>query len=1013
MLNNSWYVPAFRVGLLALGVSATAYSAEAPDGQYARMIRVQGDLLEIRSPALTLTLEATTGLKAISWSNRLTGVALSLGGGPEVELEVGQPGKPHLVKLDVFQQPQAGASRASADSSAELLLSSKDPALSVKLTYRLDARHAVLRKFVQVTNASDKQVELLNVRLGNYQTDAAEVTIPRQGFPAYLSGQFFMSLAHPSGWAKVQGRSVSLAHFPGVKLAPGQVFNCMEAVYGVSPAGAVCPAFRQYVASRMRRVVRGHDQPYAIFEPFGARPGGSFDETASFLLDNIAKVVAGAQESGARFDYYLVDFWQDVRGDLTHFAPQRFPSGFAPVKTAIDQAGMLPGLWIDSGGLPAWTIGENPLVQPCFTEPNGRGILCRASEPIKSMYTKAFIHHIKENGVRLLKFDNLGPDCKFPVCNNLSHGHLGGPYSLEAMHNSVIEFLGELDRACPEVFLMLYWGYCSPWWLLHADTYFEPGVLMEGASPSSQPAPFARSSIIQRGDQVQWLCTDTPWLGKDSLGVWLSDWPWNSCVGKVRWQESVVMDICRGSMLAQIWSDTPWLSPPERKQIADFIALMKANPRCFANSRFIIGDPGQDEPYGYACTDGQRAFLAIHNACWKDSTVSLKFGPEWGLAKKSAWDLYRWHDAPARLKPRRGEHFGAEAILTLRPFEVVLLEVVPAGKSPSLNRAFETKSIPAGFAEASQKIELTEPIQSNQATNGPGATWVRLHPTSAVSAGGASLTIQKEGAILAGGMAASNDAYTVAANITMDGITGILLETIPDPSLPATGPGRASNGNFALMEFAVSAAAIGPPNQAMPLKLQNPQADFSQSGYGGWGVRQAMDGDLKTGWSIDPEEGMPHVAMFELAQPLRLPGGATLTCKLAMGDREHSIGRFALYVTTAQTPLLLPKGYGGRVSGNGRRVLIGQIPASAAGGLLVVSARQPDGSAKGVFTCETRIDGQPAVGVPVWSDLAYWSGSWQAWRMEVGPSGRPRPVEVVISKQTPGGWNWACHFIPK
>ena len=37
----------------------------------------------------------------------------------------------------------------------------------------------------------------------------------------------------------------------------------------------------------------------------------------------------------------------------------------------------------------------------------GKGGLCRATEPIKSMYTEAFRYHIRENGVRLLKFDNL------------------------------------------------------------------------------------------------------------------------------------------------------------------------------------------------------------------------------------------------------------------------------------------------------------------------------------------------------------------------------------------------------------------------------------------------------------------------------------------------------------------------------------------------------------------------------------------------------------------------------
>jgi len=68
------------------------------------------------------------------------------------------------------------------------------------------------------------------------------------------------------------------------------------------------------------------------------------------------------------------------------------------------------------------------------------------------------------------------------------------------------------------------------------------------------------------------------------------------------------MDMCRGSMLAQPWSDASWLSPDERKQMAEFIALLKGQPGCFRNSRFVLGNPWKGEPYGYVCSNGKRAF---------------------------------------------------------------------------------------------------------------------------------------------------------------------------------------------------------------------------------------------------------------------------------------------------------------------------------------------------------------------------------------------------------------------
>ena len=141
------------------------------------------------------------------------------------------------------------------------------------------------------------------------------------------------------------------------------------------------------------------------------------------------------------------------------------------------------------------------------------------------------------------------------------------------------------------MFILLYWGYRSPWWLLHGDTLFDSGIGIEAASPSSQPAAFARDSVTQKLDQAQRHACDVPALGKDSLGVWLSNWAWNSSIGKERWQEGFVMDLCRGSMLAQIWADNDWLSPPEWKQLAEFLALLRAQPKCFGNPRFILGNP--------------------------------------------------------------------------------------------------------------------------------------------------------------------------------------------------------------------------------------------------------------------------------------------------------------------------------------------------------------------------------------------------------------------------------------
>lgn len=163
------------------------------------------------------------------------------------------------------------------------------------------------------------------------------------------------------------------------------------------------------------------------------------------------------------------------------------------------------------------------------------------------------------------------------------------------------------------------------------------------------------------------------------------------------------MDMCRGSLLAQPWTDTSWLSPPQREQMADFIALLKERADCFRDPRFIVGNPWKNEPYGYACSNGKRAFIALNNCTWKDVSLTLELNSSWGLPSDLAYDLYRWYPHPAQLM-REGPGSSHHATFALRPFEVILLEAVPAGEAPSLNRRFTPQPNPGAFREPSREI---------------------------------------------------------------------------------------------------------------------------------------------------------------------------------------------------------------------------------------------------------------------------------------------------------------------
>jgi hypothetical protein len=599
---------------------------------------------------------------------------------------------------------------------AEFLLESDCGNMTALARYKWSSCSPVLHKWVEIKNHSQCSIRLMNLRLGDYRTNL-KTTEGEQGFPVYLDGSFFMSVVHPSGWAIGKGNDVLLRQYPGKLLGEGESFSCMETVLGVSCEQQAREAFLCLVESCMRRVKLGHDKAYSIFESFGSWPirlleaDYGYFPNEEIILDNIGKVAAGQTLDGCHFDYYSIEFWNDYYGDLERPGLERFPHGFDKIKEELNCIGTSLGLWIDTA-VGRWNIGGNPSVIHCRTYDFaaydsdmqcvllGDG-LCRAEDPYRSMFVNGFLHHIRENNVRMLKFDDA-----MAICHNPKHGHLPGIYSTEAIQSAEISMLQAFDSECPDIFLILYWGHRSPWWLLYGEVLFESGLFLEASTPASFPTLYARDGVTVALDQASYWCEDVPKLGKDSLGVWLSDWAWNSSIKKERWQEGVVMDMCRGSLLFQLWSDHEWLSAEERRQAALFMELLKKGEDCFRNPKLILGNPWNYEPYGYSCSNGERAFISLNNCTWTDTKVQLELNEQWGLAFGKSYDIYRWYPEMAKLMDGAGGFRDTESIV-LRPFEVVLLEVVPQGNMPTLNKGFISKPIVKHFDEPARKLELS------------------------------------------------------------------------------------------------------------------------------------------------------------------------------------------------------------------------------------------------------------------------------------------------------------------
>ncbi len=185
--------------------------------------------------------------------------------------------------------------------------------------------------------------------------------------------------------------------------------------------------------------------------------------------------------------------------------------------------------------------------------------------------------------------------------------------------------------------------------------------------------------------------------------------------------------------------------------------------------------------------------------------------------------------------------------------------------------------------------------------------WSPLIAPQAVADSGIPLQPTAEGAWLATGDAPDVDVYRIHGKSQLDRISAVRLDLLTDASLPGGGPGRAVNGNTHLCEFEIW-VAHGEDSPFTQVRLAKATADFNQVQ---WGVEKAIDGNDETAWGIDPEEGKPHYAIFQLTDPVRMQPQTRMQILLKqIHGRKHVIGAFRIGLSDAEpgqlTALPLP-----------------------------------------------------------------------------------------------------------
>ena len=182
--------------------------------------------------------------------------------------------------------------------------------------------------------------------------------------------------------------------------------------------------------------------------------------------------------------------------------------------------------------------------------------------------------------------------------------------------------------------------------------------------------------------------------------------------------------------------------------------------------------------------------------------------------------------------------------------------------------------------------------------------WEVLEPVSFSTTEETELVKQADGSLLTRGENPERNTYEVKVKSSRRGITAFRMEVLTDPSLPHSGPGRSSRGEFALSEVLIEASSGQEDDPPRQLEIQGAVALQEKDDYE---VALAVDGEKLTGWSLGGLEGpnQNRQVVFVLKEATGSGEGTSFTFKLQTHLGGHrTLGRFRLSATTASREVM-------------------------------------------------------------------------------------------------------------
>ncbi len=445
-----------------------------------------------------------------------------------------------------------------------------------------------------------------------------------QGQPVYVNDCFF-GLEWPKAENVFKNNKLTCTHFPAWNIKGH--FKSKTAVWGVAPKGQVSHWFIEKYIPTIRI---SQPKPILLYNSWFDIRGPKLSEyhhTIDGFRDNLLK------KYGIKLQSFVIDDGWQNRNSIYQ---SRFPSDFNKLQKYIETElpGCHLGLWMPIGG---GGSGLNRM----WGQQHGYEVTAQnnpyAYDLLGPKYTselkKRLRYFISDLNVNYFKHDFNNFRC------SLSNGiHRTKPVEAqyEGQSEGMFRMMRYMKTLNPDVYLN-YTSYMnmSPWWLMGCDCiWFGGGDLGRyGVGPLRERAITYRATIMHR-DFVD-NAYQFPPNAIMTHGIVRGKYAYGGPACPIeQWQHYVLMYFGRGVMMWELYLTPDLLTDGQWSFLAKTIKWAQKNADVLAGStRFLLGNPKQGQPYGYAHTKGNRCIVFLRNpggantnGMWLDKNWAMIYG---------------------------------------------------------------------------------------------------------------------------------------------------------------------------------------------------------------------------------------------------------------------------------------------------------------------------------------------------------------------------------------------------